>query len=71
MNVKKGDKVKILCGFDANKNGVVTDVFHKKNKIIVSGINLKTCFLKITEQNKENFMKKEFPIDVSNVKKVD
>lgn len=61
----KGDKVKIISGKDKGKTGTVLAV--KVNKILVENINLKTCFLKITDNNKENFVKKEAFFDISKV----
>jgi large subunit ribosomal protein L24 len=40
MNIKKGDKVKILAGKDKGKTGKVLQVFNKKDRISVEGINL-------------------------------
>ena len=63
----KGDKVKIISGKDKGKTGTV--LYVKLNKIMVENINLKTCFLKITDNNKENFVKKEAFFDISKVVK--
>ncbi len=40
MNIKKGDKVKILAGKDRGKTGKVLQVFNKRDKISVEGANL-------------------------------
>ncbi len=40
MNIKKGDKVKILAGKNKGKTGKVLQVFPKHDKISVEGINL-------------------------------
>jgi large subunit ribosomal protein L24 len=38
--IHKGDTVKILTGKDVGKTGTVHSVFPKKDRIIVSGINM-------------------------------
>lgn len=38
--IRKGDTVKILTGKDVGKTGTVHSVFPKKDRVIVSGINL-------------------------------
>ncbi|MFA6389534.1 MAG: 50S ribosomal protein L24, partial [Patescibacteria group bacterium] len=40
MNIKKGDKVKILAGKDKGKTGKVLQVFPPKNRASIEGINL-------------------------------
>ena len=40
MKIRKGDKVKILAGKDKGKTGKVLQIFTKRNKISVEGINL-------------------------------
>ncbi|MDX9893137.1 MAG: 50S ribosomal protein L24 [Patescibacteria group bacterium] len=40
MNIKKGDKVKVLTGKDKGKVGKVLQVFNKKDKVSVEGANL-------------------------------
>lgn len=38
--IRKGDTVRILTGKDVGKTGTVHSVFPKKDRLIVSGINL-------------------------------
>lgn len=40
MKIQKGDKVKMLTGKDRGRRGQVVQVFPKKNKVIVEGLNL-------------------------------
>lgn len=40
MKIRKGDKVKILAGKDKGKTGKVMQVFVKRDKISVEGVNL-------------------------------
>lgn len=40
MKIKKQDKVKITAGKDKGREGVVENVFGKKGKVLVQGVNL-------------------------------
>ncbi len=67
--IRKGDSVKILTGKDIGKTGIVHSVFPKRERIIVSGINL----IKKAQRRTPNIttqagiIEREGPIDVSNV----
>lgn len=72
FKIKKGDKVKIIAGDDKGKEGEVLQVLSKKNAVLVAGCKTAKKAVKPTEENKEGgFMKKEMPIDISNVEKVE
>jgi len=72
FKIKKGDKVKVITGDDKGKVGVVLQVLPKKEKVIVEGVNVVKKAIKPTEDNpKGGFIKKEMPIHISNVKKVE
>ena len=38
--VKVGDKVKVLAGKDKGKEGTITSILKKKNRVVVSGVNV-------------------------------
>jgi large subunit ribosomal protein L24 len=40
MKIKKGDLVKVIAGKDNGKEGKVIQVFPKKNKVLVEGVNI-------------------------------
>ncbi len=40
MKIKKNDKVLIISGKDRGRKGKVIEVFPKKNKIVVEGMNM-------------------------------
>ncbi|MDA9860233.1 50S ribosomal protein L24, partial [Acidimicrobiia bacterium] len=40
MKIKKGDLVKVIAGKDNGKEGKVLQVFPKKDKVLVEGINI-------------------------------
>ena len=72
MKVKVGDKVKILAGKDKGKEGTVTVTMKKKNKVVVSGINMIKKHMKPNYQNETGgILETEAPIHVSNVKKIE
>lgn len=41
MNLKKGDKVKIISGNDRGKEGKILAVFPEDGRIMVDGVNIK------------------------------
>lgn len=72
FKIKKGDKVKIIAGDDKGKEGEVLQVLPKKNAVLVAGCKVAKKTVKPSEENKEGgFLKKEMPIDISNVQKVE
>lgn len=40
MKIKSGDKIKVLKGKDAGKEGIVKETLPKENRVIVEGINV-------------------------------
>jgi len=68
MKIKAGDNVVILSGKDAGKTGKVDRVLIKKNKLIISGLNLLKKNVKPSKKHpKGGIITVESPIDVSNV----
>lgn len=68
MKVKVGDKVKILAGKDKGKEGTVTVTLRKKDKVVVSGINIVKKHMKPNSLNETGgIVSVEAPIHVSNV----
>jgi large subunit ribosomal protein L24 len=53
MNVKKGDTVQVLAGKDRGKSGKVLDVFPKKRRLVVEGLNIRVRFRKPRRQNEK------------------
>ena len=68
MKIKKGDKVKILAGKDSGKTGKVLQVFVKRNKVSVEGINLLFKNMRPKKQG-EKGQRIQFPapVPVSNI----
>ena len=68
ISVKKGDTVLVITGKDKGKTGKVLDVFPNDNKVLVDGINIVTKHKKArTQQEKSEIIKKNAPIQASNV----
>lgn len=68
MNIKKGDKVKVLSGKDKGKEGVVLRALPQKERVVVEKINLIKKAMRPTQQNPQGGISTvEAPIHVSNV----
>ncbi|MDU2383897.1 MAG: 50S ribosomal protein L24 [Finegoldia magna] len=68
MKIKNGDTVIVISGKDKGKTGNVIEVLAKDNKVIVEGVNIVTKHQKANGRGVESgLIKKEAPIDVSNV----
>jgi len=67
MNIKTGDKVKILAGKDRSKTGKVLQVFPKTNRASVEGLNLLIKHMRPRRQG-EKGQRIEFsaPLNLSN-----
>ncbi len=66
MKIKKGDKVRVIAGKCKGKEGKVSSV--KDGKVIIEGINTVTKHTKPSQANPQGgIIKKEAPIDISNV----
>lgn len=71
MNIKKGDKVKVLTGGDKGKTGSVLRAMPKEDRVIVEGVNIKKKNKKPTRKSeKGTVVEIAYPIHVSNVKKI-
>jgi len=69
MKVKVGDKVKVIAGKDLGKEGTITKIIRKKDKVVVSGVNIVKRAMKPNAQNEAGgIVSMEAPIHVSNVK---
>ena len=72
LHIKKGDIVFVNTGEDKGKTGRVLKVLVKENRAVVEGINMVSKHTKPNAKNPQGGIeKKEAPIHVSNVKKVE
>lgn len=68
MKLKKGDRVRVLSGKDAGKEGTITRVIPSKNRVIVDGVNVVKKHQKATQQARQGgIIERDMPIHVSNV----
>ncbi len=72
MNIKKGDKVRVISGADKGKEGVVQRVYPKLNKVVVEGVNVHKKHRKPSQNVPEGSVVEIYvPIDASNVALLD
>jgi len=68
INIKIGEKVKVISGQDKGKEGVVKKILKSKNQVIIEGINVKVKHIKAQRSSETGEIKRmEFPINRSNV----
>ena len=68
MKIKKGDKVRVLQGKDAGKEGEVMFAFPRKGVVIVEGVNLVKKHQRPAGENSPGgIIDKDMPMDASNV----
>ena len=71
MDIKKGNKVKIICGKDKNKEGEIIEIDRKKNRAKVKGLNMIKKHVKTTKEKKGGIFEKENFINLSNLAIID
>ena len=71
LNVKKGDKVKILTGKEKGKEGIIEKTFPALNKVIVEGLNLFKKHKKSAPNQPGTIISVAKPMHASNVQKID
>ena len=69
--IKKGDKVKILCGKDKKKEGDVIEIDRSKKRAKVKGINMIKKHVKTTKEKKGGIVSKENFIHISNLRLIE
>lgn len=68
MNIKKGDKVKVLTGKDRGAEGVVLSARPSEQRVVVEKVNVVKKALRPTPSNPQGGISSiEAPIHVSNV----
>ena len=71
LHIKKNDTVVVLSGQDRGKQGVVLDVFPKKQRAIVEGVNIIIRHLRPNQAGQGGIVEREGTIHISNLKKID
>ena len=69
--IKKGLKVRILCGKDKNKEGEIIEIDRPNNRAKVKDINIVKKHVKTTKEKKGGIVSKENFIHLSNLKLID
>ena len=69
--IRKGLKVKILCGKDKKKEGEVIEIDRANNRAKVKEINMVKKHVKTTKEKKGGIVSKESFIHLSNLKLID
>ncbi|QRN86920.1 50S ribosomal protein L24 [Clostridia bacterium] len=68
MQVKTGDKVKVIAGKDKGKEGKILSVITSSSRVIVEGVSVAKRHQRPTQQMPQGgIIEKESPISVSNV----
>lgn len=64
--------VMVIAGDDKGKKGRVIEIFNSENRALVEGINIVSRHTKPNAQNQQGgIIKKEAPVNISNLKVVD
>ena len=72
MNIKKGDKVRVISGADKGKEGIVQRVYPQINKVVVEGVNVHKKHKKPTQAVPQGSIVDIYvPFDASNVMVID
>jgi large subunit ribosomal protein L24 len=70
QNIKAGDEVVVLAGNQRGDRGKVMQVFPKRERVIVEGVNKRKHHERKTQDNPEGaIVERENPIHLSNVMK--
>ncbi|MBP3709143.1 MAG: 50S ribosomal protein L24 [Treponema sp.] len=68
FRVKKNDSVEVLVGKDKGKRGTVVRVIPKKERVVVSGVNIvKKAMRARSQQEQGGIIEIEAPLHISNV----
>ncbi len=71
LKIRRGDTVVVISGKEKGKRGEVERVEPKKERVVVTGVNVRTRHARPSQQNQEGLFTFEAPIHVSNVMIVD
>ena len=68
MHIKKGLKVQVISGNHKGSEGKILNVFPKKNRLIVEGVNFRKRATRPTQENPSGgYVERESSIHISNV----
>ena len=69
--IKKGLKVRVLCGKDKKKEGEVIEIDRSKYRAKIKDVNMVKKHVKTTKEKKGGIVSKESFIHLSNLKIID
>jgi large subunit ribosomal protein L24 len=72
LKIKSGDTVRVIAGDHKDAEGKIVSVDREKNKAIVEGVNMVSKHTKPSAKSPQGgIVKKEAPIQISNIALVD
>ena len=72
MHIKKGDSVVVNTGESKGQRGRVLEIYRKKQRALVEGVNIISKHTKPDAQNPQGgIVKKEAPVHISNLMLID
>jgi large subunit ribosomal protein L24 len=72
LQIRRGDRVKIISGNHKGQEGVVLRVEPDKNRVVVQGVNLRKRHMRPSQANPEGgIVQFEAPLHASNVMLID
>ena len=72
LHIKKGDSVVVITGESKDQRGRVLEIFRKKQRALVEGVNIISKHTKPDAQNPQGgIVKKEAPVHISNLMLID
>jgi len=72
LHIKKGDTVVIITGESKDQRGRVLEIYRKKQRALVEGVNIISKHTKPDAQNPQGgIVKKEAPVHISNLMLID
>jgi len=71
LHIKKGDQVIVTEGAYKGKKGKVLEVFPKKYRALVEGVNIVKKHQKPTNESQGGIIEKEAPVHISNLMLID
>jgi large subunit ribosomal protein L24 len=71
LKIKRGDTVVVITGKEKRKRCEIERVLPQENRVVVSGVNVRTRHARPTQNNQQGLYTFAAPIHVSNVMLVD
>ena len=71
LHIKKDDTAVVLSGKDRGRQGVVLEVYRKKQRAVVEGVHFVKRHLRPSQMGEGGVVEREGTIHISNLKKVE